>query len=149
MKFTRSFCTLSFYSVFFIHIFVIVLALNTNSFVIADDDPFEALRGLNLKLKDEKKDDDKKDETNSNSASSQPKTEQDKKTEKLVVTKVRPAMDKIEKSDTKTTDRVEAATWLLLTGEYLFKDATESTLWSDTITSLHKGTEQLNLLEFT
>jgi hypothetical protein len=115
------------------------------SFVIAsDEDPFEALKGLNLKLKDENKED-KKDETKSDSSHS--KTEQDKKTEELVTKKTRPALEDAAKSDTKTTNKVEAATWLLLTGEYLFKDAKESTLWSDTITSLHKGTEQLNLLE--
>ncbi|MDR1483391.1 MAG: hypothetical protein LBT09_01060 [Planctomycetaceae bacterium] len=45
---------MSFHTIFFTSIFVILLTSSTGSFVVADDDPFEALKGLNLKRKNEK-----------------------------------------------------------------------------------------------
>ncbi|GHT18127.1 hypothetical protein FACS1894189_5470 [Planctomycetales bacterium] len=122
-------------------IFIIVLTTASFSISIAAENPFDALKGLNLKRKDEKKDDTAKPDT------AAPQSEAEKKTEELVVKKTRPALENAAKSDAKTTQRVESATWLLLTGEYLFKDAKESTLWSDTVTSLQKGKEELEQLE--
>jgi hypothetical protein len=125
-------------------ILILVLTLFCPS-VQAQLEGLEALKGLNLKRKDSEATE--KTDTTKPETTTAPQSETEKKTEELVVKKTRPALENATKADAKTTQRVESATWLLLTGEYLFKDAKESTLWSDTITSLQKGKEELDQLE--
>jgi hypothetical protein len=110
-----------------------MLILHINASFAQDTDIDDLLKDINFSSK-------KNDKPDSPAAA-------DNNILKLITEKTRPALSSAKQEDAAITKKVNAATWLLLTGEYLFKSNDKTTLWSNSISALHEGKEMLDKLE--